>query len=87
MFISFTFNNSRSNSILLVSATSSDGIKTDFNDMAIKTNTYHEIRPGGQGPWEIELSGYYIGPKIKVTNMNDIISAFEGAAFVCSKAN
>lgn len=86
MQISFSITGSEPNSILLIKAVSADGIVTDFKSKPILTNTYYTFQATGQGPWEVELSGYYVGPKLMVANNSDLIAAFNDTAFVCSKA-
>ncbi|WP_298760299.1 hypothetical protein [uncultured Psychroserpens sp.] len=86
MQISFTMNDSEPNSILLVKATSADGIVTNYNAKPILTNTFHSFEAGGSAPWEVELSGYYVGPKLKVANNSDLIAAYKDTAFVCTRA-
>lgn len=86
MQISFTIDKSQPNSILLVRAVSADGVVTDYKAKPILTNTYHTFEAGGNAPWEVELSGYYVGPKLKVSNNSDLISAHNDTAYVCIKA-
>lgn len=86
MQISFTINDSQPNSILLVKAVSADGVVTDFKSRPILTNTCHTFEAGGTAPWEVELSGYYVGPKLKVASNSDLIAAHNDTAYVCTKA-
>lgn len=76
-----------STTVILISATSSDDKKTEYGNLPIYSSTYYEFLVPGNGPWEIEVSGWYPpqGP-IKVNNQDDIISILNDVATVTTKA-
>ena len=77
-----------STTIVLVSAESANGQKTEYGNLPITSGTYYEFSVPGEGPWEITLRGWYgAQPPVKVNNANDIIAVYNDAASVTSKAD
>lgn len=83
MMISFVLPKEAASTVLLISAVSADGVKTDYNEKSVHSGNYHTFEAGGQAPWKVTVSGWYPTNEITVNSNDGLISIYNDVASVC----